>query len=190
VLVANWIVRGAVPFTERTSGSFESRARVIGGVLRDAGITGFLQGRRQMQSEADRESASWAAFLEAWWRAYGDQPVTSGELLAVAEDALPEVVGSGSDRSRSTRLGLALARKRGRVFAALRLQEVETADDYSRTRTAWGLASVASEARRGDVERLDVGAQAVVAQDPWPSDPDVSVGALKRVWNSKRVIDE
>ena len=126
-------------------------------MLRDAGIIGFLQGRRQLQSEADRETASWAAFLVAWWREYGDQPLTAGELLAVAEDALPEVIGNGSDRSQSTRLGLALGRKRGRVFAALRLQEVEITDDNSRPRTAWGLVSVASEARCGDVERLDVG---------------------------------
>ena len=105
--------------------------------------------------------------------------MTATELLAIAEDVLPEVLGNGPDRSRSTRLGLALGRKRGRVFAALRLQEVETTDDYSRTRTAWGLVSVASETRRGGVERADVGAQAVVAQDPWPSDPNVRVGAEK-----------
>src|SRR6185312_12336638 len=101
--------------------------------------------------------------------------MTAGELLAVAEDALPEVVGNGSDRSRSTRLGLALGRKRGRVFAALRLREVETTDDYSRPRTAWGLVSAASEVRPGDVERLDVGVQAVVAQDTRPPDPELPV---------------
>ncbi len=177
VLVANWLARGAEPFTERTLGSFEPWARVVGGVLRDAGIEGFLQGRQRMHSEADRDSACWAAFFEAWWREYGDQPMTAGELLAVAEDALAEVVGNGSDRSRSTRLGLALGRKRGRVFAALRLQEVETTDDNSRPRTAWGLASAASEARRGDVERLDVGEQAVVAQDTQPSDRNLLIGA-------------
>ena len=177
VLVANWLTRGAGPFTERTLGSFEPWARVVGGVLRDAGITGFLQGRRQMQGEADRETASWAAFLEAWWREYGDQPMTAGELLTIAENVLPEVVGDGSDRSRSTRLGLALGRKRGRVFAGLRLREVDVTDDDSRLRTAWGLVPAASETRRGDVERLDVGEQAVVAQDTRPSDDNVLVGA-------------
>ncbi len=177
VLVANWLARGAEPFTERTLGSFEPWARVVGGVLRDAGIEGFLQGRERMHSEADRDSASWAALFDVWWREYGDRPMTAGELLAVAEDALPEVVGNGSDRSRLTRLGLALGRKRGRVFAGLRLQEVETTDDYSRNRTAWGLVSAASEVRRGDVERLDVGAQAGGAQDKRPCGPNVVLGA-------------
>ena len=65
-----------------------------------------------MHSEADRDSASWAAFFEAWWRDYGGRPMTASELIEVAEDLLPEIVGDGSDRSRSTRLGLALARKR------------------------------------------------------------------------------
>ena len=155
--MANWLARGAQPFTERTLGSFEVWARVIGGVLRDAGIEGFLQGRRRMHGEADRDSASWAAFFEAWWREYGDRPMTAGELLAVAEDALPEVIGNGSDRSRSTRLGLALGRKRGRVFAGLRFQEIDTTDDCSRSRTAWSLLSVASEAHCRVIERLDVG---------------------------------
>ncbi len=176
VLVANWLARGAEPFTERTLGSFEVWARVIGGVLRDAGIEGFLQGRQRMHSEADRDSASWAAFFEAWWREYGDRPMTAGELLAVAEDALPEVIGNGSDRSRSTRLGLALGRKRGRVFAGLRFQEIDTTDDCSRSRTAWSLLSVASEAHCRVIERLDVGAQAVVAQDKRPCRPNVAPG--------------
>jgi hypothetical protein len=39
--------------------------------------------------------------------------MTAGELLAVAEDALPEAIGNGSDRSRSTRLGLALGANAG-----------------------------------------------------------------------------
>ena len=62
VLVANWLARGAQPFTERTLGSFEPWARVVGGVLRDVGIEGFLQGRQRMHSEADRDSACWATF--------------------------------------------------------------------------------------------------------------------------------
>ena len=86
VLVANWLARGAEPFTERTLGSFEPWARVVGGVLRDAGIEGFLQGRQRMHSEADRDSASWATFFEAWWREYGDRPMTAGELMPSAEE--------------------------------------------------------------------------------------------------------
>ena len=149
VLVANWLARGAQPFTERTLGSFEPWARVVGGVLRDAGIEGFLQGRQRMHSETDRDSASWAAFFEAWWREYGDRPMTAGELMPIAENDLPEVVGNGSDRSRSTRLGLALGRKRGRIFAGHRLQAVDFTDECSRRRSAWRLVPVASETWEG-----------------------------------------
>ena len=177
ILVANWLARGAQPFTERTLGSFEPWARVVGGVLRDAGIEGFLRGRQRVHSEADRDSASWAAFFEAWWRAYGGRSMTASELIAVAEDLLPEVLGSGSGRSRSTRLGLALGRKRGRVFAGFGLQEVHITDDYSRPRTAWGLVSAARERRRGDVERLDVGGQSAIAQDTELTDPNSIVGS-------------
>ncbi len=84
ILVANWLARGAQPFTERTLGSFEAWARIVGGVLRDAGIEGFLQGRQQMRSEVDRDSASWTAFFEVWWRKHSGQPMTAGELVAIA----------------------------------------------------------------------------------------------------------
>ena len=58
-------------------------------------------------------------------------------VSSCAENVLPEVVGNGSDRSRATRLGLALGRKRGRIFVGRRLQEVDVTDDDSRLRTAW-----------------------------------------------------
>ncbi len=160
---------------QRTLGSFEVWARVIGGILRDAGIDGFLEGRQQMHSETDRDSVSWAAFFEAWWRGYGAQSMTASKLIAVAEDLVPEVLGSGSERSRLTRLGLALGRKRGRSFAGLRLQEVQITDDYSRPRSAWGLVSTARE-RRGDVERLDLGEKSAIAQDTELTDLSSIVG--------------
>ncbi len=101
----------------------------------------------------------------------------ASELIAVAEDLLPEVPGSGCDRSRSTRLGLALGRKRGRIFGGFRLQEVYIADDHCRLRTAWGLVSAAREPRRGDVERLDVGGQSPIAQDTELTEPNSIVGS-------------
>ena len=67
-------------------------------------------GSDSMRSLCSRELASWAAFFGAWWRESGGQPMTAGELMAIAEEALPEAVGNGSERSRSTRLGLALGR--------------------------------------------------------------------------------
>ena len=103
--------------------------------------------------------------------------MTAGELMLIAENVLPEVVGDGSERSRSTRLGLALGRKCGRIFVGLRLQEVEITDDYSRLRTAWGLVPATSETCRGDVERLDLGGQSAIAQDTEPSDPNFIVGS-------------
>jgi len=71
--------------------------------------------------------------------------MAAGQLMRIAEDHLPGIVGNGSDRSRSTRLGLALGRERGRIFAGFRLQEVEIADEYSRARTAWSLVPLARE---------------------------------------------
>ena len=129
-----------------------------------------------MQSEVDRDSASWTAFFEVWWQKHGDQPMIAGELMAIAEDVLGEVVGNGSDRSRATRFGIALSRNRSRIFAGFRLQEVRTTDHQSRPRTAWGLVPAASETSSGSVAGLDVGAPAEIAHGKRPADPDVLVG--------------
>jgi hypothetical protein len=155
-LVANWIARGRKPFVERTLGSFETWARVIGGVLRESEIDGFLLGRTKMRQEADRKSTAWSAFFGAWWHRYKDQPITAGELVVIAERALADILGNGSERSRATRLGLALRRMRGRIFAGLRLEEIEITDDDSRERTAWGLVLAPSEGHVRPGDRLDV----------------------------------
>ena len=89
--------------------------------------------------------------------------MTAGELISIAANVLPEVVGDGSDRSRSTRLGLALGRRRSRIFAGLKLQEVRITDHQSRSRIAWGLVAATSEAQSGGVDGLDVRAAAEIA---------------------------
>ena len=109
-----------------------------------------------MRQEADRKSTAWSAFFGAWWHRYKDQPITAGELVVIAERALADILGNGSERSRATRLGLALRRMRGRIFAGLRLEEIEITDDDSRERTAWGLVLAPSEGHVRPVDRLDV----------------------------------
>jgi hypothetical protein len=146
-LVANWIALGATPFSERILGSFESWARVLGGILRDAGIEGFLddEHRQRARREADPESTAWGNFFVAWWGKWQDTPTRASELLEIAAETIPNVLGNGEPRSQETRLGNQLARRRSRVFEGLRLEDAQVTDKDYRPRQAWKLYRLESD---------------------------------------------
>jgi hypothetical protein len=113
--------------------------------------------------------------------------MTASKLIAVADDLVPEVLGSGSERSRLTRLGLALGRKRGRSFAGLRLPAVQIAD-----------ATPGRGVPGASCPLLESGAE---TSNAWTSGDNpqshktrsLPIPALssvpKKVWNSKREAD-
>jgi hypothetical protein len=145
-LASNWLARGAKPFTDVNLGSFERWTQVMGGILRDAGIAGFLdtEHRNRARREADPESMAWGSFFAAWWKTHEDRPVKAGALIELAGETIPNVLGSGLPKSQETRLGTQLARRRGRVFAGFRLENAEVIDSEYRSRSAWKLDRVES----------------------------------------------
>jgi hypothetical protein len=123
VLVRNWLARGRPPGTTRL-GSFERWSETLGGILAAAGIEGFLGNLEALYATADAEGSMWRAFVAAWWEEHGETPVRLAELLALCEkgDLMAALLGDGSPRSQSTRLGNALAGARDRVFGANRIE--------------------------------------------------------------------
>lgn len=65
-IVLNWIAQGK-PSANITLGSYENWARVMGGILRCAGIPGFLQNRKELRERSDIERGARAAFCDEWW---------------------------------------------------------------------------------------------------------------------------
>ncbi len=122
VLVRSWTAAGR-PAGERTLGSFESWAAVVGGVLAHAGIAGFLEDTEKLYEEADAEGQEWREFVAAWWVEHGDVWVATADLLRLAgeRDLLGGVIGDKSERSRLIRLGRALSAARDRHFGGWRL---------------------------------------------------------------------
>lgn len=64
-LVRSWIAAG-MPDGEAVLPSFEAWCRVIDGILRNAGVTGLMQGREEQLDEVDEESSQWAQFAQAF----------------------------------------------------------------------------------------------------------------------------
>jgi putative DNA primase/helicase len=83
---AAWLAEGR-PVGDRTLGSYESWAEVMGGVLHVAGIQGFLQNLDKLYERADTETAAHKEFINAWWDRHGEKKQPSSNLVALAENA-------------------------------------------------------------------------------------------------------
>ncbi len=122
-LIQNWIAQGQAPGSTRL-GSFERWSETMGGILAAAGIPGFLGNLEALYATADAEGTMWRDFVAAWWEAHKDQPVRVSELaeLCTKGEFMAQVLGDGTDRSQSTRLGKALQNARDRVFGSHRIE--------------------------------------------------------------------
>jgi hypothetical protein len=112
-LIRHWHVAGQ-PAGGVRLGMFESWSDVMGGILKQAGIPGFLANLNEFYEEADTEGAAWRAFIGSWWQTHGSEEVTAGTLWELAVELLP--LGRGAEQAQKTRLGKLLAEKRERVF--------------------------------------------------------------------------
>lgn len=127
VLVQAWMAADRPVYDKATLGSFEHWSEVIGGILQVAQIPAFLGNVAEQYHAADDGLDAWRAFITAWHDECEGAELSVGELdeLCQGHDLLTEVRDSGSDRSRQTRLGLALKQVRDRVFGAFRVTVVE-----------------------------------------------------------------
>jgi hypothetical protein len=80
-LIQAWL-EARCPDGDATLGSYESWARILGGVL---GVSGFLTERERLYTEADRETADWCALCESWWSTYAGLRVTAKDVFEVAQ---------------------------------------------------------------------------------------------------------
>ena len=116
-LLRAWFVAGKPSGTE-SLGSYERWASVMGGILTVAGVDGFLENRAKFYGRADRESAQWGGFVEAWWKEFGEEEVFSKDLWALLEFVDPPCeLGNGGEQSRRIHFGDALSKGVDRRFS-------------------------------------------------------------------------
>jgi phage/plasmid primase-like uncharacterized protein len=111
-----WIA-AAMPRHQKTIGSFETWAQVMGGILEVAGVPGFLGNLKEMYEAADAEGSIWRGFVGLWWDRFGTQQVSAADLYDLAlQCSLP--LAKGDEHARRTSLGQALKRMRDRIYTA------------------------------------------------------------------------
>lgn len=123
-LVQAWVAVGQ-PAGQRSLGSYESWSAVMGGILENAGIPGFLGNLDALYDQADRLTGEWADFYAAWYSRFGGASATLGELYGLLNenpDLLLGIVNGSSERAQRTSLGKALSRQ---VDRRVRIQQEE-----------------------------------------------------------------
>ena len=122
VIVQGWVASGMKPGA-KTIGSFESWARVIGGILHHAGVPGFLEDTEKLYDMADTEGTEWRAFTTIWWERLGSSPVGVRELLELADkhDLIGFAYSARTEAAQRQRLGHALSAQRDRRYGDLKI---------------------------------------------------------------------
>ncbi len=130
-LARGWIAAGRPP-GDIHLGSFEEWARVIGGILKVAGVTATLANIEDLYERSDVEGSMWREFVEAWWSQYSSQLVKPSDLreFCIQRDLLSPVLGDGSERGQVTKLGNALRKIEDRVFNDLKIVRTKGRDGW------------------------------------------------------------
>jgi hypothetical protein len=76
-----WFAAGCPEAHLKAFGSFEQWSQVVGGILENAGIQGFLGNRNQMLADTDEEDQQWSLFLAALKRHFRGKSFTIAQLV-------------------------------------------------------------------------------------------------------------
>lgn len=122
VLIQAWVAADRPAYQGGTRMRFPAWADMLGGILENVGVPGFLGNMEEFYEEADAETEEWTAFVAAWAERWQVGPVPSAELLAMAdEQGLLDTMRTGSQRADTKRMGMALASRRDQVFGPWRI---------------------------------------------------------------------
>jgi hypothetical protein len=114
VLIQAWIAAER-PDGKIVLGKFEAQCHVIGGILKVAGIEGYLENHLRLQQDADGESQTLEQLVTIWWDKFESRPVTASDILNIVERNEIPILGWGDNRDLAKRVGWFLKRVLGRV---------------------------------------------------------------------------
>lgn len=122
-LARAWFVAGCPSGDSPVLGSFEEWCRIVGGILRFAGITGFLGNLDELYKQSDPTSTAWEGFLVELHSRMAKAGFKAAEISLEVRDCqelratLPEDLGDLEPTSSfQRRLGRALLKRLGRRY--------------------------------------------------------------------------
>lgn len=176
-------------------GGFQPWVDTIGGILAHAEISGFLGNTEELYEQTDNDALQWAAFLHAWYEAYGEREVLTAELdreiRAGSEtgtsgtqvdlvSALPDDLSDIRKGDFKRRLGKALAAHVGSLFDGSGLHIERGSKDSRSGALYWKVAGLQvsqvslpqkwDSARTNDPpEGLQSGTSVIFEEDTFPA---------------------
>lgn len=72
ILIGNWIDQG-MPAGDRLLGSFDEWSRVLGGILKCAGVPGFLENAPAYNQTRDTDESAFDTLAQLCWQRYGEE---------------------------------------------------------------------------------------------------------------------
>jgi hypothetical protein len=102
-------------------GSYEAWSSIVGGILENAGVAGFLGNLGSLYQFSDEEGTEWEEFLAELARRFGANPFTTGELtvdLTSNPDlraSLPDDLGQDWNKRND---GVSFVRRLGKAFSS------------------------------------------------------------------------
>lgn len=133
--VRAWVEQGMPRYAERTKGSYESWAGVIGGILNAVGIPGFLENETELYERVAPKVDMMGDFILAWADKFGNADTSAHELFKLAsyadddannmlgewQNLLGDLLNSQKQRGRQTQLGRILNDHRDKVVAGYKI---------------------------------------------------------------------
>jgi len=117
-LARAWFAAGQPAAEVPAFGGFENWAKVVAGILANAGIRGFLGNMQEFYDLADDSTPQWESFLDALYAGFGDHSFTVAELAKEMQidpalrERLPEELSGawGEKEAASDRFKIKLGR--------------------------------------------------------------------------------
>ena len=126
-LIRAWAAQGK-PTVDEVMGSFESWTNVIGGILKVAGIPGFLTNRDEVYAQVQVEGEPLRALVAVWWETYQGQRVGTDKLFDLAKEKrlLTDLRSGRQDHGARIALGRMLGTHRDRIIGDYRIRQAGT----------------------------------------------------------------
>jgi len=123
-IVKDWVDAGRPVTFERTMGSFEHYAAVLGSVLAVQGRHEFLANQFDLEEHSDSETIGWRSFHAEVYESRGDSWWKTRDILEIADeiDELGFALGSNADGKR-IKFGKALERRDKKIVGGLMLEK-------------------------------------------------------------------
>lgn len=116
VIIKSWIANGMPLSSCKPLGSYHKWTYVMGGILQNAGIPGFLQNINEFYEVADAEGALWRTFTEEWYQRFDSEVVSVSDLFPIADELEIFDFGQGSPKSQKIIFGKLLGKQRDKVI--------------------------------------------------------------------------